>query len=138
MSSMHRIFSSVNIKFIKFLSGQTWERVYTSDDVNAAYNIFSTTLNTLFQEAFPFKKVWSTYKTKGDFTHVAPALRDLREQVSVLGELAKKYDVFKGIINSKYQNKLSEVKQDINDERVKTANNKNKEIWRIIKSSVTG
>jgi len=121
--------------FILKLSHENWDSVFSSDDVNAAFNSFLDSYLRIFNSSFPLKRVYTTKKNNNWIT------------LGILTSCKRKRELYLACRSSKNPDSINhykkyckilsvvikEAKKLRYAEKIKQSSNKNKTIWDIVK-----
>lgn len=135
-----RMLDKVNITYFNsLLQKELWHSVYTQHNPNLAWNEFSNTFSIIFEHAFPKVTVrtlnapYNKWKTKG--LHISyNKLRSLHiarksNHSETLKTYTKKYEKI-------YKKLILEAKKLYNTKLINKTPNKNKQMWKLIKSEI--
>ena len=124
------------------LSYETWDAIFSTDDVNNMFNSFLDTYLKTFYSSFPLKRVHINKKNKNWITSgILTSCKHKRELFTACRnnnnpDLLKHYKSYCKILSAV----IMEAKKPNYEDKMKKASNKNKTIWNIvnIESSKTG
>jgi len=120
--------------FLTKLSCETWDTVFSTDDVNIMFNSFLDTYLKMFYSSFPLKRVHLNKKHKNWITlGILTSCKHKRELFTACRnnnnpDLLKHYKSYCKILSAI----IKEAKKLHYADKIKKASNKNKTIWNIV------
>ena len=121
--------------FLIKLSYETWDLIFSSDDVNTMFNSFLDTYLKIYYASFPQKKIKISNK-KSDWITLGIKTSCKRKRELYIAcrnsnnlELRNYYKKYCNILSGV----IKEAKRLKYDSKIKKSNNKNKTIWDIVK-----
>lgn len=104
-----RTFSATQTEnFLEDLAAVDWSQIFTTEDVESAYNLFYEIFHRLFQLHFPVKRMPLRRKNKL-CPYITPALQKSIREKNRLERLAKKWPLTYRNTYKNYRNKLTSV-----------------------------
>ena len=120
--------------FLNKLSYETWDTVFSTDDVNIMFNSFLDTYLKLYYASFPLKRIHTNKKYKNWITSaILTSCRHKRElfvacRSNMNPHLLNYYKNYCKILSAV----IREAKKITYADKIEKASNKNKEIWHIV------
>jgi len=120
--------------FLNQLSCETWDNVFSTDDVNIMFNSFLDTYLKMFYSSFPLKRFYLNKKNKNWITlGILTSCKHKRELFTACRnnnnpDLFKHYKSYCKILSAV----IKEAKKLNYADKIKKASNKNKKIWNIV------
>lgn len=134
-----RLFTNQRLEELKYLLRQeTWDETYSAENVNTSYNTFLNTLTENMNTACPVTKVKNRGKKKQIYNwneEVNTLKRNLisaQEEYLTTGEETHKQEMIEK--KKEYDLKIKKLRKEATANRVENAENKSRELWRIVNS----
>lgn len=136
-----RIFNLSNYQtFTSYISREQWLNVYMANNVNEAFELFSSTLMYYINISFPFTKVYVSNKNKSK-PWVTQGIKNSSVQLKILHKKMLQTNAKVDILNFKrykqiYRQVLKKAKVLYNDNFYRDSSNKSQAVWKIINNNI--